>query len=63
VSPRITAVLWDTERAYAHSLNIVWTMAYWNLLKEFPDPHSKNYGYTLDAKGITHFAFIPKHSV
>lgn len=61
VSPRITSVLWDTERAYAHSLNIVWTMAYWNLLNEFPDPHSKDYGYILDGKGVTHFAFIPKH--
>jgi hypothetical protein len=57
VSPRITSVLWDTERAYAHSLNIVWTMAYWNLLNKFPDQHSKDYGYILDRKGVTHFAF------
>jgi hypothetical protein len=57
VSPRIISVLWDTERAYAHSLNIMWTMAYWNLLNEFPDPHSKEYGYVLDGKGVTHFAF------
>lgn len=57
VSPRISAMLWNTERAYAHALNITWTMAYWNKLHEYPDPHSQNYGYTKDKKGLTLFAF------
>ena len=57
VSPRIAAGLWDADRAHAHTLNIEWTLAYWNLLHAFPDPHSKDYGYLRDAKGRTHFAF------
>jgi hypothetical protein len=57
LSPRIATALWDTDRAHAHALNIEWTLAYWNLLQGFPDPHSKNYGYLRDAKGRTHFAF------
>jgi hypothetical protein len=32
-------------------------MAYWNLLHNVPDPHSKDYEYICDAKGRTHFAF------
>ena len=57
LSPRIATVLWDADRANAHTLNIEWTMAYWNLLHDVPDPHSKDYGYMRDAKGRTHFAF------
>jgi len=62
LSPRIKIVLWDTERAYAHSLNIIWTLSYWNRLNEYPDPHSQNYGYVLDSKGVTHFAFVPQQT-
>ena len=40
LSPRIAPVLWDADRANAHTLNIEWTMAYWNLLLSVPDPHS-----------------------
>ena len=60
LSPRIKAVLWGTERAHAHSLNTTWTLLYWNRLHAYPDPHSQNYGYTKDSKGVTHFAFLPQ---
>ena len=55
---RIATVLWDADCANAHTLNIDWTMAYWNLLHNVPDPHSKDYGYMRDAKGRTHFTFF-----
>jgi hypothetical protein len=51
-------VLWDADCANAHTLSIDWTMAYWNLLHNVPDPHSKDYGYMRDAKGRTHFTFF-----
>ncbi|NBX18214.1 MAG: hypothetical protein EBR09_12700, partial [Proteobacteria bacterium] len=58
ISPRIISALWDPDRAHAHTLNTQWTLAYWNQLQNFPDPHSKNFGYLRDSHGRTHFAFI-----
>lgn len=55
ISPRIISMLWEMSRARAHTLNIEWTLAYWNQLQNFPDPHSKDFGYLRDSHGRTHF--------
>ena len=57
VSQRIREALWTPERAAAHTQNVAWTMLYWTLLQQCPDPLSGEFGYTRDAKGRTQFAF------
>lgn len=57
VSQRIREALWSPERAAAHTQNVAWTMLYWTLLQQCPDPLAGGFGYTRDAKGRTHFAY------
>ena len=56
VSQRIRDALWAPERAAAHTQNVAWTMLYWTLLQQCPDPLTGEFGYTRDAKGRTQFA-------
>lgn len=52
VSPRIAAGLWDADRAHAHTLNIEWTLAYWNLLHAFPTHTAKTTGTSATRRGV-----------
>ena len=56
VSQRIRDALWTPERAAAHTHNVAWTMLYWTLLQQCPDPFAAEFGFTRDAKGRTQFA-------
>ena len=55
VSPRIKEQLWTERRATAHALNALWTMHYWSLLDQAPNPLVQNFGYMRDEKGRTAF--------
>jgi hypothetical protein len=55
VSPKIKEQLWPGARAAAHALNTVWTLHYWTLLHDAPDPHARSFGYARDGKGRTFF--------
>lgn len=55
ISLRIRSALWPTERAQAHSLNTWWTVLYWTMLHEAPDPLSDDFGFCL-VGGKTTFA-------
>jgi hypothetical protein len=59
ISPRIKQQLWQADTAMAHARNTVWTMHYWTLCDNCPDPHATevgDFGYVRDSKGRTHFA-------
>ncbi len=59
ISPRIKQQLWQADTAMAHARNTVWTMHYWTLCDNCPDPHATevgDFGYVRDFKGRTHFA-------
>jgi hypothetical protein len=56
ISPRIREQMWPTKTSHAHALNVGWTMQYWTLLENAPDPHSADFGYVRDSKGRTSFA-------
>lgn len=55
ISQRIKEQLWDSDKMIAHTRNAMWTMHYWTMLENCPDPHAANFGYILDCKGRTHF--------
>ena len=60
ISPRIKQQLWQADTAMAHARNTVWTMHYWMLLDNCPDPHATelgDFGYVRDERGRTHFAY------
>ena len=59
ISPRIKQQLWQADTAMAHTRNTVWTMHYWTLCDNCPDPHATEVGdfcYVCDSKVRTHFA-------
>jgi len=55
VSAKIKLQLWSSATSRAHVRNASWTMMYWRLLQNAPDPHAADYGYERDAKGRTRF--------
>lgn len=58
LSTKVKDSLWNIERAWAHSKNIIWTFKYWSELNCCPLPHSEDFGYILDNKNRTHFAAV-----
>lgn len=56
VSETIRRQLWSATTAHAHSRNGSWTLLYWSLLENAPDPLTADFGYVRDGKGKTLFA-------
>jgi hypothetical protein len=56
VSERIKHQLWPSSTSRAHAYNTAWTMLYWSMLEQAPDPHAADFGYVRDSKGRTCFA-------
>ena len=54
ISQRVRDSLWGSERALAHAKNTQWTVLYWTLLHEHPNPIEGDYGFVL-AKGVVNF--------
>lgn len=47
IAARTKASVWDTDRMMAHVCNTMWTIQYWELLHEYADPMTGNFGYVL----------------
>jgi len=45
LAPRTKSALWPADCVLAHACNVLWTLQYWTLLHEAPDPLSGNFGY------------------
>lgn len=56
VSETIRKQLWPTATSRAHTRNAGWTLLYWSLLENAPDPLTADFGYVRDSKGKTGFA-------
>ena len=54
IAPRIRDSIWHYDRADAHARNTVWTVQYWTLLHEHPDPVSGDFGFCV-RDGQMHF--------
>lgn len=42
---RSQASFWPTSRATVHARNVIWTLSYWELLHDYPDPEQTKYGF------------------
>lgn len=57
VSARIKDALWSAERCIAHAQNVNWTLKYWSLLHDCPDPLEQGqYGFEQNKRGAVIFA-------
>lgn len=54
VAQRVRDSMWSTDRAVAHAQNTLWTVQYWTLLHEHPDPVSGDFGFCV-RDGLMHF--------
>jgi hypothetical protein len=45
VNSRSMASFWSQPRALTHARNVCWTMQYWEVLHEYPDPVQPKYGF------------------
>ena len=48
--------LWPVETTRVHTRNASWTLLYWSMLANAPDPLAADFGYVRDSKGRTAFA-------
>lgn len=58
VSARIKDALWDAPRCLAHARNVAWTILYWSLLEQHPDPLSGPFGFQQTKKGCVIFEAV-----
>lgn len=56
VSETIRRQMWSAATSRAHSRNASWTLLYWSMLENAPDPLTADFGYVRDSKGKTVFA-------
>ena len=56
ISETIRKQLWPVETTRVHTRNASWTLQYWSLLANAPDPLAADFGYVRDSKGRTAFA-------
>jgi hypothetical protein len=54
VAERVRQSMWTPSRLIAHAKNAAWTVQYWTLLHEHPDPITGDYGYDSQA-GVVQF--------
>lgn len=47
IAQRARDSIWEMERALAHAKNTQWTVLYWKLLHEHPDPINGDYGFII----------------
>lgn len=56
VSLKTRDALLSPLRAQSHCRNTLWTLAYWTLLHDYPDPIDPHFGFCYDEKGRCQFA-------
>jgi hypothetical protein len=56
ISETIRKQLWPVETTRVHTRNTSWTLLYWSMLANAPDPLAADFGYVRDSKGRTAFA-------
>lgn len=54
IAQRVRDSMWSASRAEAHAHNVLWTLYYWTLLHECPEPVSGDFGYCV-VDGLMHF--------
>jgi hypothetical protein len=52
VGPRVRSAMWTPDRMLAHAKNTLWTVLYWTLLHEHPDPLGGDFGFARAAGGV-----------
>lgn len=45
IAARMQASFWARARASVHARNVLWTLQYWELLHDYPDPVQALYGF------------------
>lgn len=53
ISTTLQARTWDLPRMQAHVKNAFWTLLYWSLLQNYPDPMSAEFGFVRNGKYVT----------
>lgn len=54
IAERVREAMWTPQRLLAHARNATWTLKYWTMLHEHPDPFAGDYGYTVQ-NGVVEF--------
>jgi hypothetical protein len=56
VAQKTKTALWAANDAMRHARNVLWTLQYWTLLEQWPDPIQEKFGFSVDSRGRCSFA-------